>query len=192
MRRTAYGVDVEDGDLNAFGMQEAGDGRAELAEADHQGGAAVENIAALPHDGLGGEDDGLADEEVLGVLQRGARHGDDGAGQLLEVLVPSMAVLRVLDDSQETTGEPVVHIRERRGEVATNVQQTDRLARGPGFEVVQGGVDLGEPIAGERIDRVRLLHLSACCRVDGLRLGQHRGQPGHGGDGADEGGAFGE
>lgn len=37
-------------------MQEAGDGGAELAEADDEGGAAVEDVAAVAHDGFGGED----------------------------------------------------------------------------------------------------------------------------------------
>jgi hypothetical protein len=188
----ADGVDVEDGDLDALGMQEPGDRAAELAEADHQGGAAIEDVTAIAHDGLGGKDDRLADEEVLGVLQRGAGDGDDGAGQFVEVLVAAVPVLGVLDHPGEPAGEPAVDLGEAGGEVAADVQQGDRLVGGTGFEVVQSVAGLGEHFAGEGVDHVRLLDLALRGRVDGLRLGQHRGEPGHRGDSADERGTLGQ
>lgn len=78
----------------------------------------------------------------------------------------------------------------RVGEVAADIQQVDRLACGPGFEVVQGVIRLGEQVAGEGVDGDGLLDLALRGRVDGLRLGQHRGEPGHRGDGLDERGSL--
>ena len=103
----AHGVDVVHGDPYALGVQQAGDAGAELAEADHERGSAVQDVAAAAHEGLGGEHDGLADEEVFGVLERGAGDRDDRAGQLVEVGVAAVAVLGVLDHAEDAAGEAV-------------------------------------------------------------------------------------
>ncbi|GHF44420.1 hypothetical protein GCM10010218_27200 [Streptomyces mashuensis] len=170
----ADGVDVVDRDLDAFGVQEAGDGGAELAETDHEGRAAVEDVAAVAQDGLGEEDDGLTDQEVLRVLQRRAGDRDDGTGQLVERHVAAVAVLGVLDDAEDLTGEAAVEVAEGGGVVAADVQQHHRLAGGPGFEVVQGGVGVGEQLAGEGVAGGGLFDRALGGGEDGLRLGQHR------------------
>ncbi|MGA5002628.1 HD domain-containing protein [Streptomyces arboris] len=163
-----------------------------FAEADHEGGAAVEDVAAPAHDGLGGEHDGLADEVVLGVLERGAGHRDDGAGQFVEGFVAAVAVLGVLDDADQAAGEAVVDVGEGGGEVAADVEEGDGFPGGPGFEVVQRGVRVGEQFAGQGVDGDGPLGLALGSRVDGLRLGQHRGEPRHCGNAADECGALGQ
>lgn len=188
----AYGVDVEDSDLDALGVQEPGYGGAELAEADHEGGAAVEDVATPAHDGLCGKHDGLADEVVLGILERGAGHRDDRARQFVEGFVAAVAVLGVLDDADQATGEATVDVGEGGREIAADIEEGHGFPGGPGFEVVQRGVRVGEQFAGQGIDGDGPLGLALGSRVDGLRLGQHRREPRHRGNGADECGALGQ
>lgn len=55
--------------------------------------------------GPGGEADGTADEEVLGILQRRPGYGDHRAAEFVLVGVAAVAVPGVLDDTQELAGE---------------------------------------------------------------------------------------
>ena len=150
----------------------------------------MQDVAAAAHQRLGGEDDGLADEEVFGVLEWRAGDRDDRAGQLVEVGVAAVSVLGVLDHAEDPAGEASVEGGEGRGEVAADIQQYDRLAGGAGLDVVQGGVGIGEQFAGQGVAGTPA-RPRAGLRVDGLRLGQHRAQAGDGGDRPDEAGRSG-
>ncbi len=173
-------------------MQETGDRGAEFPEPDDQGGAAVQDVAAATHDGFGGEDDGLADEEVLGVLQRRTGDGDHRAGKFVEAGVAAVAVLGILDHPEELTGEASTQVGQGRSEVAADVEQRDRLGGGPGLEVVQGRVRVGEQLPGEHVDSDGLLDLASGGGVDRLGLGQYGPQPAHRRDRADEAGTLGQ
>lgn len=82
-----------------------------------------------------------------------------------------MAVLGVLDHSEDLAGEAGVQFDEGGGEVATDVQKNDGLAGRAGFEVVQRGVRVGEQGPGESVDRGGCLDLSLGAGSDGFGLG---------------------
>uniref|UniRef100_UPI003D730042 hypothetical protein n=1 Tax=Streptomyces chartreusis TaxID=1969 RepID=UPI003D730042 len=109
---------------------------------------------------LSGEEHGLTDEGVLGVLQRGSSDGDYRAGQFVKVLLAAVPVLSFLDHPGDPSGEGAVDLGEGGGEVTADVQQADRLACDPVFEVVQGVVGLGEDLRAEGVDGDGLLDLA--------------------------------
>ncbi|MER5227508.1 hypothetical protein [Streptomyces flaveus] len=61
--------------------------------------------------------------------------------------VATVAVLGVLDDTQDLAGEVVAQGIERRGEVAADAEEDDLAASGAFFEVAQGQVGVGEQVA---------------------------------------------
>jgi hypothetical protein len=85
-------------------------------------------VVAPAAQGLGGEDDGTADEEVLGILQRRSGPGDHRAAEFVVVGVAAVVVLSVLDDTQDLAGEMVAQDVERRGEAAADVEEDDLAA----------------------------------------------------------------
>jgi hypothetical protein len=82
--------------------------------------------------GLGGEDDASADEEVLAIAQRGSGHEDHRAVEFVVVGVAAVAVLGVLDDTRDPAGEVAAQGVERRDEAAAadDVEQDDLAASG--------------------------------------------------------------
>lgn len=97
-------------------------------------------VVAPAAQGLGGEDDGTDDEEVLGILQRRSGQEDQPAAEFVVVGAAAVAVLGVLDDTQDLAGEMVAQGVERRGEVAADVEEDDLAAGG---RVLRGGAGLG-------------------------------------------------
>ncbi|MFP3991856.1 hypothetical protein U9R90_31155 [Streptomyces sp. E11-3] len=57
--------------------------------------------------------------------------------------VAAVAVLGVLDDTQDLAGEMVAQGVERRGEAAADVEEDDVAPSGAFFEVAQGPVEVG-------------------------------------------------
>lgn len=114
-------------------------------------------VVAPAAQGLGGEDDGTDDEEVLGILQRRSGQEDQPAAEFVLVGAAAVAVLGVLDDTQDLAGEMVAQGVERRGEVAADVEEDDLAASGAFFEVAQGSVGVGEQVAVSRRRRSRRL-----------------------------------
>jgi hypothetical protein len=92
--------------------------------------------------GLDGEDDGTADEEVLGILQRRSGHGDHRAAEFVVVGVAAVV------DTHDLAGEMVAQGVERRGEAAADVEEDDLAASGAFFEVAQGPVEVARGPVG--------------------------------------------
>jgi hypothetical protein len=103
-------------------------------------------VVAPAAQGLRGEDDGTADEEVLGILQRRSGYGGHRAAESAVVGVATVVVLGVLDDTRDPAGEVAAQGVERGGEVAADVKD-DLAPSGALFEVAQDRFGVGEQVA---------------------------------------------
>jgi hypothetical protein len=91
----AHGIGVVNGDLQVLGVQQAGDTGPDLPEPGHARPPAVQNVTAAAQQRLSREHYRLADQVVLGVLQRAAGNAEDRAGQLAGLQVAAQPVLGV-------------------------------------------------------------------------------------------------